>query len=134
VKKVIQANYDGKEKTTKRSLDYYTRLYTSTSTIITEIGSKLKQQQEREENRRRSRRYKCVVELEIEQKELEEKVEKYKLLMKEKVLEYQELGMEKENAINGVEHLDIEYGEGASERQGEEEHHSVEVEDNENTC
>ena len=133
VKKVIQANYDGKEKTIKTSLDYYTRLYTSTSTKITEIASKLKHQQEREKNGRGSRRYKCVVQLEIEQKELEEKLEKYKRLMKEKELEYQKLGMEKKNALSGVENLDIEYGEGERERP-EEEHLGVEVEDDENTC
>lgn len=39
VKKIIQANYSGKEKSSKTSLDYYTCLYTSTSTKLTEIGS-----------------------------------------------------------------------------------------------
>ena len=74
-----------------------------------------------------------MVQLEIEQKELEEKLEKYKWLMKEKKLEYQKLGMEKKNALSGVENLDIEYGEGERERP-EEEHLGVEVEDDENTC
>ena len=95
VKKVILANYSGKEKSAKTSLDYYTRLYTSASTKLTEIGSKLRQQQEREKNGSEGKRYKSVVQLEIERKELEEKLQKYQRLKKEKELEHQKLGTEK---------------------------------------
>ena len=88
-----------------------------------------------------------MVRLEIEQKELEEKLQKYKRRMKEMELEYQKLGTERKNALDGVENLDIETGEGEEEKPDEgrseeewpeeewpEEHHGVEVEDVENTC
>ena len=93
-----------------------------------------------------------MVQLEIEQKELEERLQKYKRLMKEKELEYQKLGTEKRNALHGVENLDIEDEEDKEERSEEErseaewpeeewpgeewpgEHHGVEVEADENTC
>ncbi|PWW73912.1 hypothetical protein C7212DRAFT_329384, partial [Tuber magnatum] len=131
VKKVIQATYNGKEKATKTSLDYYTRMYSSTSTKLTQLASKLKEQQEREKTGSGGGRYKSVARLEIEQNALKEKLEKYGKLKKEKRLENRKLGVEKEDALSRLDNLNIELEE-EEENLGDK-RIGVEVED-ENTC
>ncbi|PWW74739.1 hypothetical protein C7212DRAFT_328738, partial [Tuber magnatum] len=131
VKKVIQANYNGKEKVTKTSLYYYTCMYSSTSTKLTQLASKLKQQQEWEKTGSRGGRYKSVARLEIEQNALKEKLKKYGKLKKEKKLENRKLGVEKEDALSRLDNLNIELEE-EEENLGDK-WIGVEVED-ENTC
>jgi len=136
VKQVIRANFGGRHKAVKTSLDHYTRLLNSTEIFFTDTTCKLEIQHEREDKGQGGKRYKSVVQLEEELKGLEEKRRKYSTLVQAKKNEYGKLTAEEKNALEGLDGLEIEEGEKEAEEDVErvsERMDGTEVDDNVNT-
>ena len=101
---------------------------------VREANCKLELQRKREDKGQGGKRYKSVIQLEDELKGLEEKREKYLILVEAKKNEYEKSTAEERNPLKGLDGLEIEEDEKEEEEDKEVGEHidDVGVDDNVN--